>query len=485
MPSISSGPLIQELAAPGADFLNAYVGEVLPNPDAVLASLGGDLLRYEQLLSDHEVQAAWQQRRDAVIACEWEVTPGGSAKADQIAADALKEQLSALGWDRATRRMLSGVFYGFAVGECLWAMDDGRVVLEDVRVRKPHRFVFDRDRRLRLLRASEPSGIVMPERKFWHFSAGADDDDSPYGRGLAHWLWWPVFFRRNGAKFWATFLDKFGSPSTKATYPNNATQEEKDKALAAAHALRSESAVAMPEGFDVQLIEAAAAGKASHQSFVGYWDNAITKIILSQTGTSNAGPYVGTAQAHRRVRLDIIKSDADLICESFNSGPARWLTEWNFPNAAVPQVWRRISDAEETEAGIDRDSKLYQMGLEMTDDAVRDRYGEGWVKQTKPRNEAASFAEKTPTKEGEADADLDDPGELASQLDEVAAPSMDALINSVRELVMDKNVADLAELEQRLATAYPDIDVSDLARVFGDAFALAELQGRDGVNDGR
>ena len=35
---------------------------------------------------------------------------------------------------------------------------------------------------------------------------------------------------------------------------------------------------------------------------------------------------LGNDDLQADVRLDLVKADADLICESFNQGPARWLT---------------------------------------------------------------------------------------------------------------------------------------------------------------
>lgn len=37
--------------------------------------------------------------------------------------------------------------------------------------------------------------------------------------GLAHYLYWPTFFKRNGIKFWLIFLEKFGMPTAAAKLP--------------------------------------------------------------------------------------------------------------------------------------------------------------------------------------------------------------------------------------------------------------------------
>lgn len=72
-----------------------FVAEVVPAPDSVLASLGGDLREYGMLRRDDQVAALMQQRQDKLVEAEWEVIPGGDAPADVAAADFLREQLAA------------------------------------------------------------------------------------------------------------------------------------------------------------------------------------------------------------------------------------------------------------------------------------------------------------------------------------------------------------------------------------------------------
>ena len=90
--------------------------------------------------------------------------------------------------------------------------------------------------------------------------------------------------------------------------PNGATEEEKETALRAARALRSESAVAMPEGFEIQILEASGKGTASYEEFLKYWDDAIAKIILGQTGTTRQGQYAGTGDILEGVKAEMILS---------------------------------------------------------------------------------------------------------------------------------------------------------------------------------
>lgn len=466
-----------------------FAGELLPNPDAIIVSLGGDLRNYAKLSRDDQVCSLMQQRQDALIAAEWEVVPGGEEARDEEAADFLREQLSELSWDSVTRKMHKGVMYGYSVAECMWGRDGGRITLDDIRVRKPWRFGFGKNGELKLRVLAETR--LMPERKFWVATWGADDDDSPYGTGLGYHLWWPCYLKRNGAKFWSAFLDKFGTPSTKATYPNGATEEEKETALRAARALRSESAVAMPEGFEIQILEASGKGTASYEEFLKYWDDAIAKIILGQTGTTRQGQYAGTGDVLEGVKAEMIKADADLLCESFNRGPAVWLTEWNFPGAKAPRVWRRVVNARAARAEAERDRATYELGLELSEEEISRRYGDAWQRRagasfsnigsnagTSADSPGASFAER---EDGEADREKDEPGELAGQLAEVADPHVSGMVEAIRRELDDvlAGGGSFAEFSARLSGLYPVLDTADLTEALEGAFLAANLAGRN------
>lgn len=472
-------PEFQTLSDGSLDLAH-FAGELLPNPDAIIVSLGGDLKNYAKLLRDDQVSSLLQQRQDALIAAEWEVVPGGEDGRDEEAADFLREQLSALAWDAVTRKMHKGALYGYSVAECMWGRDGNRITLDDIRVRKPWRFGFGKNGELKLIVMAEKR--LMPERKFWVATWGADDDDSPYGTGLGYSLWWPCYLKRNGAKFWSAFLDKFGTPSVKATYPNGATEEEKRTALEAARALRNESAVAMPAGFEVQLLEATGNGTASYEKFLRYWDDAIAKIILSQTGTTRQGQYSGTAEVLAEVKAEMVKADADLLCESFNRGPATWLTEWNFPNAKPPQVWRRVRDARKTRADAEQDKTTYDLGLELTDGEIQRRYGDAWQRRAGGVSGVGigpAFAEAPGGARQSPDADAS--GELADQLAEVAAPAESDMVAAIRR-ELDEAVAageDWPRFAERLAGLYPTLLPDDLTRALEGAFMAANLAGRD------
>ncbi len=332
----------------GRDITRGYVNalQLMAPQDGVLVNEGGgDYKLYKEVLSDAQVGATLQQRRLALTRTEWQVIPSGETPADQEAAALIEETLERIRWDAVCGGMHYGVFYGQAVAECLWARDGTRVVLDAVRVRDRARFGFDGAMNLRLKTFGSPDGELLPERKFWTFRTGADHDDEPYGLGLAHWLYWPVLFKRANIKFWLIAAEKFGSPTAKGVFPPNATPEEQQKLLATLRAIQTDAGLIVPEGMSIELLEAKRAGGADYAGLCAYMDAAIAKIVLGQVMTSEAVGGQYKAEVQDAVKDDLVKSDADLICDSFNRSVVRWLIDWNFPSGtAYPKVWRQVDE---------------------------------------------------------------------------------------------------------------------------------------------
>nr|WP_202629247.1 DUF935 family protein [Serratia fonticola] len=182
----------QEIATTGdgRDITRPWVGSLALADDSVLMNRGApDLKIYREVLSDDEVKSAFTQRQDALISREIKVDAGGDRPIDIEAADAMQRQIDALGFDRITRLMHYGVFYGYAVSELIYGTRDNLLWIDEVKVRDRRRFRFTPKGELRLLTPGNMfTGEPCPEPYFWSFATGADHDDEQYGLGLAHWV---------------------------------------------------------------------------------------------------------------------------------------------------------------------------------------------------------------------------------------------------------------------------------------------------------
>lgn len=364
----------------GRDITRAFTGELLLPYDRILSGRGGnDLLIYELVRSDPQVHAMLEQRRNAVIQAPWQVEAASDSAIDKEAAAFLETQLKAIGWDRVTGLMLFGNFYGFSVGELLWDVQGNRLGWKGVKVRNRRRFRFGKDHDLRLITARNlyPGEEAGPPN-FWHFATGADHDDEPYGLGLAHWLYWPVLFKRNGIKFWLTFLEKFAGPTGVGKYDANSTKEEREKLLAATRAMQVDSGIIIPKEMQIELLEAARSGTGDYKTLHDTMDETIAKVVLGQTMTSQDGSSEAQANVHMDVRQDLVKADSDLVCESFNLGPVRWLMQFNFPNAGLPRVYRMLEAEADLDEKADTDTKIQALGFKPSLAYVQETYGAHW-----------------------------------------------------------------------------------------------------------
>jgi SPP1 gp7 family putative phage head morphogenesis protein len=358
--------------------------QLLAPQDTVLLQRGRDYKIYREVLRDDQCKSCWQQRTDALVQAPWEVKPASESAIDKSAGDFIKENLDSIEWDRANRGMHVGVWYGHAVGECMWELRESKVWLQQVKVRDRGRFAYDVHDRL-VLRSAARGDLWMPERKFWTFRTGADHDDEPYGLGLAHYAYWPVFFKRNAIKFWMVFQEKFAAPTIKGTMPAGTFNDTalKAKVLAELRRFASDTVIAVPDGTVVELLEAVRSGATSYEAMTSTMDAAIAKIILSQTMTTDDGSSRSQAEVHARVRDKVVKTDSDLLCGSFNHSVVRWLTEWNFPGARPPTVWRNTEPEEQLNQRAERDVKVYSLGYEPDEVYISKVYGEGWQKRTR------------------------------------------------------------------------------------------------------
>jgi phage gp29-like protein len=486
-PTQNTAPIRDEVATTGdgKDITRPFFGALLPLPveDSVLRERsGGDYKLYMEVLRDDHVKAAIEQRRRAVIARPWEVRPGGKRAIDKAAAAFLEENINAIGWDTICDKMLMGVFYGFAVGECMWVPDGRFWRLDQVIVRNRRRFNFNNSDQLQLRTMSQPLGTPLPDRKFWVFATGADHDDAPYGLGLAHWLYWPVWFKRNGWRLWAVFLEKFGTPAVKGTYPAGTDEAAQEALLTSLRAMRQDSAVVVPEGMAVELLEATRSGTADFKGFADAMDKAILVATVGQTATTSGTPgKLGSDQQQGEVRMDIVRADADLLSASFNRSVATWLTEWNFPGAAVPGIWRVIDEPEDLKLRSERDRNIFTMGYKPTLKYVTETYGGEWEDKPAPvvppalaggdpaaqdGGDPASFAE------GQADPVTQMTGRMTAD----AAATMGDWLGTVREMLGAAN--SLGEFSEMLNAAYDKFGTTALETAMTDGFAAADLAGR-------
>ena len=492
---VPARPDAGEVAAVGSAIgfqLAPYIGEISPDPrrvstyrqthrdDAYILQIYRDTLR------DEQAYATFHQRLDAAIAVPWEVQPGGEMRRDKQAAEDLKARLTALDFNSICRQMLHGLWYGYAVAEPIWMADGARVGIENIRVRAPDRFRWEGDRDLRLRTWENPWGDSVPEAKFWVLARPGEHGDVPHGLGLGRWCYWPAWMRRNGQRFWAIALEKFGTPTPKGKYPPG-DDASKGALLEVLRSFAAGAGIAVPEGQEVELLAAQQRAGGDFEKFAEYMDKMLAKVILGQSATTEQGPWRGTAEVQKDVRDEVIASDCRLLSESFTSTIATWLTHWNFPGAAVPRVNRDASPPEDLDARAKREEIIARTsGLRPTQRHVEEVYGGEWETAPVPppmpgppddREATLAAGDRRPSESIDAVVDTLIRDEWEPMMEPVIEPLLAAAGAAL------ERGESLEAFKGRLPALFAEMDASRLTETLRRMGFSARLSGDAGLTD--
>jgi phage gp29-like protein len=210
--------------------------------------------------------------------------------------------------------------------------------------------------------------LPAPPMKFQVLTYGTKDN--PWGRALCDRLYWVWYLKKHASKYWALFVERFAQPLAKGTYPYKPGQEatnkeHQDRLLAILSAIRTGTAIALPEGLDVAFLEATRGGDASYAAFLSWLDRAEALLLLGEVDTSGLAKGPGSfakSQVSNEVRLETVDHDAHLLGSFETDTLIRWIVLLNFgPDAPIPRSVYDSTDAP------DRDQRMRGISLALND----------------------------------------------------------------------------------------------------------------------
>jgi phage gp29-like protein len=455
---------------------------------------------YDEVERDAHAGSVLQQRIMAIVGKEWEITPAQSARSkgrpvstsrEQVVADYVSDVLTNCNFDQARQEILKALLYGFYTLEIMWKYapsplrgedqgEGGKITIGKLIGKHPRRFIFTPERELRLLTLQNMiDGEVLPERKFITFTYG--DSDNPYGRGLGQRLWWPVWFKKNGIKFWMVFLEKFGMPTIVGKYPPGTLTDKQNKLMDAIEAIQTDTGIVMPDNQTIDFLEASRAGDVTHKELCEYMDKQISKAVLGQTASTEGTPgRLGNEQTQENVRQEIIEADADLLDGCLNE-LIKWIVDYNFPKVTAYPKIKTYANAKPDLTGriaIDR-SLVVDIGLPVAVDYFYETYGipapqPGDVLAT-PSKVLNPFASGLPPQFAES-TKKDVPDIIAEMVSKDSLPLTDVFIDDLKHLVA--TAESMEDLKVRIIDLYSKLDPAQLGAVIARGMLLAEAAGR-------
>lgn len=280
-----------------------------PDTDEVLRKAGITRHRLRVLLDDDEIAQVVETRIDALLATPLRIEPNDTDEAEKLNL-ILKEWFHEI----ATAAM-SALFFGYSVQEAVYELkSEGYIGLKWIGEKPMQWFEPKNDGRL-IYRQDGNNAEHEVDQVFKFFLTRRKATyEQPYGKALLATLYWLFFFKQNGFKFWAKFLERFGTPILLGKCEDTET-EDMSRALLNAHA---QSVLAIDAEDDVQILSTSGTSGtagAAFESFNNQLIRQIQKVVLGQTltsGTDGKGSY-SLGQVHENVRMDKLKSDIRLV----------------------------------------------------------------------------------------------------------------------------------------------------------------------------
>ncbi len=327
---------------------------------------------------DGQVSSALETRKDGVLRRERKVVAASATADDERRAAFAREVLAAIpNFENILYELLDAAAYGFSVAEILWEQSGSTVFIRDIKPRPQELFSFGEPGRpqvggLRFTRLATGDSRLekeLPDHKFLVYSFRPRHGNRR-GRPLLRRVFWASWFKRQDLKFWLKFIEK-GTGSVVVRYPAGATDQDKQRALEAAEAINAETAVAIPENFQIasELLTAARAGDTD--VFLTLADsicnNEIARVILGQTLTQRGGEDGRGSRAlgevHQQVRFEKVAADARDLMSVVNDQLLRWLFLFNFgPDVPRPHWTIALDPPEDLRQRIEIDERLARLG---------------------------------------------------------------------------------------------------------------------------
>jgi len=349
----------------------------------LLESESQDPSRYYALLDDvqekelHYRGVLWQ-RRAALAQLPVTVNPPtDDAKmidmTDAIRAKMLLPEMSLTRFD-----LSNATHMGVAPGEIIWDTSEKQWDIKAVKYREPRFFRYDRTdltTPLLLDDQGQPQPLA-PFKWIWHrarLTSGIPVRDG-LGRG-AVWAW---MFKNFDVKSWLIFLDKYGQPLRYGTYPTGTPEPIQRRLLRALRDLGRDAAGIIPEGMNIVFEKADASGTGqAFKDMANYFDEQLSKLVLGQTGTSDAskGGYA-VGKVHEGVKDSIALYDGLALAVSLNRDFVRPYIDLNYgPQKAYPTVLIGLGDMRNAEMLIKNMPDFIDRGLPVEASQVYPLFG--------------------------------------------------------------------------------------------------------------
>lgn len=252
------------------------------NPDTVYKA-SGDYKIYESMLEDDQVAAAMQLKKDLVLGSGFDITGSEDVK-DEIIDDifqALQDDQE-IPFEDQLEELLTSYEFGFSLSERIFKKrDDGTLTLKCLKTRHPNTWRIHQDKYgavSKYVQITTGGDREIPDKNLIHYINNRRFQN-PFGRSdlkAAHTAW---RIKVEVLKYYAIFLEKHAGGTAISKYPRNMPKGPRADLYSAIKKLQSSTAINVPEGVEIEILEAKTDGQA-FQMAINLFNTLIGRAVM-------------------------------------------------------------------------------------------------------------------------------------------------------------------------------------------------------------
>lgn len=445
--------------------------------DETLRKAGIQRHRLSILLDDDEISQAVETRIDALLATPFRFEPSDTPEAALLMQE-VKEWFAEI-----ATASINALLFGYSVQEMVYDQDSDYIGIQWVGEKPMEWFEPKNDGRL-IYRPEGTGQEYEVDQVFKFFMTRRKSTyKQPYGKALLTVVYWLDFFRKNGFKFWAKFLERFGTPILLGKCKDS-DPSEMNQALLNAHA---QSVISIDAEDDVQILSAASSSNAgtSFETFNNTIIRQIQKVILGQTLTSGTDGTGSRAlgEVHENVRKDKLNADIRLVTPTFQAivDALCALNGWGKHEIILGEKSKQLNKEQ-----AERDVKLKDAGAVFTTQYFMREYGlqEGDLAEPLPSQPPQPQFKAIPSKPFSFAASVNGLSQEQQELDELAEQDFKLLSdNDLKDLILNSNSID--DLQTQLFSLLKDADKTQFNELMDRALFAADILGYVHSKEGR
>ncbi len=445
--------------------------------DETLRKAGIQRHRLAILLDDDEIGQAVETRIDALLATPFRIEPSDTPEAILLTREIKK-------WfANIATGSIGALLYGYSVLEAVYDQtDDGQMNLNWIG-EKPMEW-FEPRNDGRLIYRQDGSGKESEVDQIFKFflTQRKATYKQPYGKALLTVVYWLDFFRKNGFKFWAKFLERFGTPILKGKCKNS-EPDDMNQALLNAHA---QSVISIDAEDEVEILAASSGNAgASFETFNNTIIRQIQKVILGQTLTSGTDGTGSRAlgEVHENVRKDKLNADIRLVTPTFQAivNALCALNGWGEHEIILGEKSKQLNKDQ-----AERDVKLKDAGAVFTNQYFIREYGlqEGDLAEPLPSQTPQPQFKAIPSKPFSFAASVNGLTQEQQELDDLADQNFKLLSdNDLKDLILSSE--NIEQLQTSLFAIAKNADKTQFNEVLDRALFAADILGYVHSKEGR